>query len=641
MDNATSSQPIPFKAETRQLLDILIHSLYTEREIFLRELISNASDALTRINFEMLTNRQVLDPDAELAITITADPEKNLLIIRDTGIGMTAEELAENLGTIAHSGARAFAEAAQKGARNLSDIIGQFGVGFYSAFMVAEWIRVTSRSYRPEAQGATWFCTGADTYTIEPAEVNTRGTTVELKLKEDAKEFAQEYRLRDIIRKHSDFIAFPIYLGEKKEQINRQTALWRQPPRQVEKKDYEEFYRQLTLDFQPPITHIHLSADAPVQVYAILYIPAQAEHGLFSLRKEDGLKLYARKVLIQEYCKDLLPEYFRFVQGVVDSEDLPLNVSRETVQAGRVMAALRKLLTSKVYEMLEKLAGESPADYLKFWEAFGRYLKEGVALEQSEPEKLYPFLRFRTTAHPEAWSSLDEYLARLKPDQSEIYFILGDDVRSLVNSPHLDALRRLDYEVLLLTDPVDSFMLVRLTEYQGRKLTNVASADLKLPAPPQPQPSADQAEAAEAEPEPRLSETDWLQVIERFKAVLGEKVAEVRMTDRLSGSPARLVDPHDAPNQELQRVYRLLRQDYTPPKKILELNPRHPIIVRLNRLPAEDERARLAIEQIYENALLIEGLHPDPAGMITRLQKLLELALAPTPPAPRRRSANK
>src|SRR4030042_2598502 len=283
------TQSIPFRAETRQLLDILIHSLYTEREIFLRELISNASDALTRMSFVMLTNRDVLDPDAEITITIKSDPAAGVLTISDTGIGMTAEELAENLGTIAHSGARAFMAVAKDGAKNISDMIGQFGVGFYSAFMVAEWIRVTSRSYLPETSAASWYCTGNDTFTVEPAQKIDRGTTIEIKLKEDAKEFAQEGRLREVIKKHSDFITFPIYLGERKRQGNKQTTLWRPTPRKVEKKDYEDFYHQLTLDFSPPLTYIHLSIDAPVQMYAILFIPAKSERNMFSVRKEDGV----------------------------------------------------------------------------------------------------------------------------------------------------------------------------------------------------------------------------------------------------------------------------------------------------------------------------------------------------------------
>jgi molecular chaperone HtpG len=613
-----SPEPIPFKAETRQLLDILIHSLYTEREIFLRELISNASDALSRMNFEMLTNREVLDPDAELAITITTDPSANTLSISDTGIGMTSEELVENLGTIAHSGARAFISAAQQGVNNISDIIGQFGVGFYSAFMVAEWIRVVSRSYLPDTTAAAWYCTGEDTFTIEPANKQDRGTMVIVKLKEDAKEFTEENRLRDVIKKHSDFVSYPIYLGEKKEQANKQTALWRQMPRKVEKMDYEDFYHQLTLDYSPPLTYIHLSVDAPVQMFAILYVPSKVERNLFSIRKEEGVKLYSCNVLIQEYCKDVLPEYYRFIQGVVDSEDLPLNVSRETIQANKIMVNLKQLITSKITGALLGLAKDEPEKYSQFWDEYGRYMKEGVAIEQSEPESLYPLLRFHTTAFLDQWSSLDDYLSRMKPDQKDIYYILGDDEHSVVYSPHLDIIKKHGFEVLLLTEPIDPFMIVRLTKYQEHSLVNVSSPDLKLPA---------LEKESETEKKPALDPGDWVSLIERFKSQLGEKVSDVRMTDRLSDSPARLVDAEGALNQEMQRVYRLLKEDFPTPQKVLELNPQHPIMIQLNALSAEAELGHMIIDQIYEDALLIEGLHPDPAGMIERIQKIIEAAI--------------
>ena len=617
-----TAQPIPFKAETRQLLDILIHSLYTEREIFLRELISNASDALTRIDFEILTNRSVLDSSAELGIWITADTQENTLTIRDTGIGMTAEEMVQNLGTIAHSGAREFIHAFQESAkhpaegRSLSDMIGQFGVGFYSVFMVAEWVRVTSRSHLPEAEAATWICTGADTFTVEVAEKADRGTVVTIKLKEDASEFAQDHRLRQIIRRHSDFIPFPIYLGEKAEQVNRQTAIWRQSPRQVEQKDYEEFYRQLTLEVDPPLVHAHMMVDAPAQMYAILYIPASQERGMFSLRREPGLKLYARKVLIQEYNRDLLPEYLEFVQGVVDSEDLPLNVSRESVQSNRIMAQLKKLVTSKVLDTLRKLAVDDPSKYNQFWAGYARYLKQGVAMEPEEPEGLYSLLRFHTTTHPGEWSSLDDYLQRMPPGQEQIYYIVGDDERSVLYSPHLDVVRRAGYEVLIMADPLDAFMLVRLTQYKEHKLANVADADLKLPETPGQEPESEEAPQVEMEA-----------LVRRIRQHLGDQVSDVRLTTRLTDSPARLVDPQGAPNPEMQRVMRLLNQEFETPKKVLELNPHHPILQRLNALPEPSPLAGLIIDQIYEDALLIEGLHPDPAGMIQRIQKLMEAAL--------------
>ncbi|HIE56976.1 MAG TPA: molecular chaperone HtpG, partial [Anaerolineales bacterium] len=460
----TDKKPVAFKAEIKQLLDILIHSLYTDREIFLRELISNASDALTQMHFASLTERNVLDPDAELKIQVTVDPDEKILRITDTGIGMTQKELTQNLGTIAQSGARAFLEAAddEENRQALMDVIGQFGVGFYSVFMVAEWVRVTSRSWKPRAQAAYWYATGGDTFEVGPAEKTERGTTVEIKLKPDAEEFAQEYRLIEIIKKHSDYVPYPIYVGENEEQTNSQTALWRQSPREIEDEQYNDFYRQLTLDFEPPLAHIHYIADAPLQIYALLHIPAQADRGILGLRKEDGLKLYVRKVLIQEYTTDLLPRHFRFVQGVVDTEDLPLNVSRETIQDNPLIAKLRKVLTRQVVNKLDEMAKKQPETYEKFWESFSGYLKEGIASEPMVSDDLAPLVRFHTTAHPESWVSFAEYIERIKSGQDKIYYILGDDPHSVARSPHLDYFRENNYEVILFTDPMDSFMLMGL-----------------------------------------------------------------------------------------------------------------------------------------------------------------------------------
>ena len=618
----TEKKPIAFKAEIKQLLDILIHSLYTDREIFLRELISNASDALTQMQFISLTERDVRDPDVELHIRVTVDPEEKIIRITDTGIGMTQKELVQNLGTIAQSGARAFLEAAKEGENRqaLLDVIGQFGVGFYSVFMVAEWVRVTSRSWRPRAKAAYWYATGGDTFEVGPAEKAERGTTVEIKLKPDAEEFAQEHRLREIIKKHSDYVPFPIYLGESDEQVNSQTALWRRSPREVEDEQYNDFYRQLTLDFEPPLTHIHYVADAPLQLYALLYIPAKADRGVFSLRQEDGLKLYVRKVLIQEYTTDLLPRHFRFIQGVVDTEDLPLNVSRETIQDNPLIAKLRKVLTKQVLNKLNDLAKNDPQTYAKFWEQFGVYLKEGIAAEPAASDDLAPLVRFHTTLHPETWVSFAEYIERIKSGQEKIYYILGDDPNSVARSPHLDYFREHNYEVILFTEPMDSFMLMSLRKYGDFDLVNVASPDLELPAG-----EADPKE--ESRPE-ALSDEAFADLAGRFKAQLGDRVADVRATDRLSDSIARLVDPEGALGQEVQRVYRYLERDYEVPKKVLELNPRHPVIRRLSEMPPEDDLAKVIIEQIYDDTLLIEGLHPDPAAMLPRVQKLMERALA-------------
>ncbi|MEW6405395.1 MAG: molecular chaperone HtpG, partial [Chloroflexota bacterium] len=615
------NKPIAFKAEIKQLLNILIHSLYTDREIFLRELISNASDALTQMDFLMLTDRDVLDPDAALEIRLSVDAEQKTLTLSDTGVGMTRDELTTNLGTIAQSGARAFLDAAEEGIdqQRLADVIGQFGVGFYSVFMVAEWVRVTSRSYKPRARAATWYATGEDTFMVDVADKEHRGTTIEIKLKEDAEEFADESRLRQIIKKHSDYVRFPIYVGDDEGQTNRQTAIWRQPPREVKDAEYNEFYKHLTLDFEDPITRIHFVADAPLRIFSLLYIPAKPERNIFSIRKEDGLKLYARKVLIQEYTTDLLPPYFRFVQGVVDSEDLPLNISRESIQATALMARIKKILTGQINKQLRTLAEKEPDKYARFWESFSPFLKEGIASQESDRESLYPFVRFHTTVHPESWVSLSDYVERMKDGQDKLYYLLGDDDRSVARSPHLDYFRKHGYEVITLTDPMDSFMLLGLREFGDYKLQNVAAPDLELPAV---------EEVKEDEPAPEgLPEKDFLKLVERFKWHLGERVTDVRATDRLTDSVARLVDPEGSLGQEMQRVYRLVDKDYEVPKKVLELNPKHPILTKLHALPGDDERNLTIIEQIYESALLIEGLHPDPASMLPRIQELMEAAL--------------
>ncbi len=617
-DTPERGQAIPFKAETQQLLNILIHSLYTEREIFMRELVSNASDALSRLDFIMLTDRDILDPETPLEIRIRADKESGMLVIEDTGIGMTREELVNNLGTIAHSGAKAFVEAVQAADQNVLDIIGQFGVGFYSAFMVADWIRVVSRSYQPGSDAAAWYATGEDTYTLEEAERERRGTEVRIKLKEDAKEFLDDSRLRQVIKRHSDFIQFPIYLGDSEEPVNRQTALWRQNPREIEEEAYQEFYKQLTLDFTGPLVHTHMVADAPAQMYAVLYVPQNPRNLVFSPRKEPGLKLYARKVLIQEFTTDLLPPYLNFIEGVVDSEDLPLNVSRESVQSNRVMALLKRLVTGKGFEMLRGLGEKEPEKYMQFWEVYGTQLKEGVAIEQDQPEKLFPLLRFHTNKDLSGWTSLAEIAARDDPEQKEIYYFLGEDPSAVQFSPHMDAFRNADIEVLVLADPVDPFMLLQLKEFEGHPLVNIADADL---------PESKDA----AEPTPDIDQEIVESLVSRFKVVLGDKVSDVRTTERLSESPARLVDPEGAPEQSVQRVYQVMDKTFEPPKKVLELNPHHRILVRMGSLPTDDSKFTLIAEQLFEDALLIEGLHPNPVSMVKRIQDLIASVLGDPP----------
>ena len=617
-----SSGPIAFQAEIKQLLNILVHSLYTKREIFFRELLSNASDALTQMRFIQQTDHEILDPSQPLEILIEIDQDQKILRIVDTGIGMSFEEMKTNLGTIAQSGAKAFLEAAEGKETDLVDVIGRFGVGFYSVFMVADWVKVNSKSYKPDEEAASWYATGADTFEMGSSDKKTRGTEIVIKLKDDAGEFGQESRIQEIIKIHSDYVPFPIFLGDDNEQVNRQTAIWREAPRSVKEDQYLDFYRQLTLEIEQPLETIHFVSDAPLKIFALLYLPAKPDRGLFTLREEDGLKLYSRKILIEEYAKELLPSYFRFAQGVVDAEDLPLNVSRESVQTNGLINRINKILTNQIIQKLKELASKEPDEYQIFWERFGQFIKEGVASKDANGDVLSELLRFRTSTNPDQWSSLDDYLEHLKPGQDKIYFILGDDEKSITRSPHLDFFQTHCYEVLTLTDPVDSFMLLGLREYKEIPLQNVADSSLELPEPP-----IHEAESEAEEETDALSEDELSFLIGRFKDILGDRVADVRATDRLTRSVARLVDTEGSLGQEVQRVYRMMDKDFQFPKKILEVNGNHPIMIGLTNLAEDSEMEEMIIEQVFESALLIEGLHPDPASMTFRIQQIILAAL--------------
>ncbi|GAB4511828.1 MAG: molecular chaperone HtpG [Anaerolineae bacterium] len=615
-----------FQAEIQQLLNILVHSLYTERDIFLRELVSNASDALNRVQFEMLTNQDVLSPDADLRIRITVDPDAGTLTISDTGIGMTHDDLVNNLGVIARSGAKAFIDAMSDNKNAIQNVIGQFGVGFYSVFMIADKVRVVTRSYKPEERAYAWESDGGSNYTIEEAERDTRGTDIIVYLKSDAREeFLQTWKLKEVIRKHSDYIAFPIYVGEDEQPTNKQTALWRQSPNEIEDGDYEDFYKSLTMDYLgQPLHHLHIRADVPLQFYALLYVPSSAEPPMFSTRTQPGLKLYARKVLIQDYNKDLLPEYLQFIQGVVDSEDLPLNVSRESVQANRLMATLKKTITGRVLTDLKRMAQNKTEDYLDIYEQFSRYIKQGVVVSPADRTDLEPLLFFNSTHDddPESFHSLEDYVGRLATNQDDMYYIIADDFHSARRSPHLDAFRQRGIEVLYFTDPVDSVMVTALTDYKGHKFRNVDEADIDL---------SDMGEIqTEAAPNREaLSSEAFESLVERFKAVLGARVRDVRESKTLTGSPARLISDESATNRNMFRLNRVIDRAYELPVKILELNPRHPLMHNLNTMIGSGGNAPLAeavIEQVFETALLQDGIHPDPAAMAARLTLLMEAA---------------
>lgn len=612
-----------FKAEVKQLLYILAHSLYKERDIFLRELISNASDALTRIQFEMLTNRDVLDPDAELGIRIETPEvkgdEPKLLVIKDTGIGMTRAELEQNLGTIAQSGAREFLARVGSGQLDPADMIGQFGVGFYAVFMVADRVRVVSRSYLPDAEAAAWISDGGDQFTLEPAEKSDRGTEIHITLKPDAAEYAQVWKLRQIVKKHSDYVRFPVYVGG--ERANQQTSLWRKPPSQVTQDEYDNFYRQLTLDFEPPLATIHFSSDAPVNVRALLFIPAHHDKSILAARREPGLLLYSHNVLIQEYCTDLLPRWLSFIDGVVDSEDLPLNVSRETVQNNRIMNQLAKTIRGKVLRELNDLAANDKDKYAKFWEAYGRAFREAIATDPEARTDVLPLMRYHSSKSGDAQISLDDYQSHMQEGQQEMYYVLGDDLKSVAHSPHLDPFRARDLEVLYWIDPLDALIAPQMTEYKDKKFRNIDDAEIELPAEETP---------PQDESEPLTPEYDFNVLKGRFTSVLGDRVLDVRQSKVLKDSPIRLVSPKDDPERERQRLGRFLDKEYQVPKKILELNRNHPLIANLARTlhnHPDSPVIDLTIEQLYDSALVQEGLHPNPADMLPRIEKLMEAAV--------------
>ncbi len=629
----TAPESLEYRTEVKQLLDILAHSLYTDREIFLRELISNASDALNRIQFEQLTNHDVLDHDRELAIRIAVDKEAKTITIADSGIGMNHDELIQNLGTIAHSGAKAFLSSAGEGNKaTVEEIIGQFGVGFYSVFMVAAEVTVTSRSYRTDDQAWTWQSTGDSRFTLAAAEKTDRGTTIFIKLKEDADEFANNWRIEQIIKKHSDYVSFPIYLKEDKSEgepsekvVNRRTALWRQSAAQVKPEEYKEFYHQLTYDTGDPLLHIHLVADAPVNLRSILFVPGKRDRTLFTTQSDHGLRLYSRKILIQQRNKDLLPEYFRFIEGVVDSEDLPLNVSREMVQSNPVLRQMRRALTNRLFRDLKNLAENDEEKYLTFWHEFGVFMKEGVASDPASHEHLVELLRFQSTKSSEAkpWSTLKQYKERMGSEQKAIYYVLGENLKSVERSPHLDYFRANNIEVLYLIDPIDGFMTSMLRDYDGTPLKNVDDAGLDLPK------SEEEKKADETKPS--VAQDEFEKLVERFKSVLGDRVTDVRESKQLVNSPCRLVSPEDSFDRDLQRIRRLTEQNYELPRKLLELNRRHPMVANLAQLVTKgnaDGIVDAAIGQLFDNALLLEGISPNPADMVERIQTLMETAVA-------------
>jgi len=602
-----------FQAEMKQLLHLIVHSLYTHPEIFLRELISNASDALNKIRFRQLTDTDVLDPDAPLEIKIEVDKEKKQFSIEDSGIGMTEEDLIYRLGTVASSGTLEFLKQVKKQNQMVDgNLIGQFGVGFYSVFMVTDEIIVETRHADTDSKGLRWTSKGEGTFTIEEIDKPTRGTKIMFTLKDDHQEFAEDWRVKNIIKKYSNFVDFPISVNG--ENVNRVQALWHKSKDEIKEEELNEFYKFVSNDYEDPLGYLQLDLEGVVNFKALIFVPSHAPMTLFKEDLEKSLHLYSNKVMIQEHCVDLLPEYLRFVRGVVDTEDLPLNVSRETVQNSPVMAKIKKTLTTKILGMLEEWAKEDNAKYEKFYQNFGPMFKLGVNTDFANRDKIIDLLRFETTKTEKGhYTSLKDYVSRMKPDQKEIYYLSGEHREVIERNPNLEYFKKNDIEVLLLTDPGDVFIVPGINEYDKKPIQSIEKADLDL------KPDDDAAEET-------LNENLSKSLIEVFKETLGDKVADVIPSKRLVDSAVTLVSGKDALDPQMERMMKMMDQSFIAPKKVLEVNMRHPLIKNLSRLnmaDSKDPRLRNTILQLFEGALLIDDNLNSPAEFVSRMTELL------------------
>ena len=604
-----------FQAEIQRVLDIVIHSLYTDREIFLRELISNGADALEKLRFLQSSGTPLHQPDLALEINLTADSSAKTLIITDTGIGMTRDELVENLGTIAHSGSKAFlqklADAKEKSAVNL---IGQFGVGFYSAFMVATKVEVHTRSHQPDEPGWLWTSDGAGGYEIEPAADLPRGTRITLHLKEDAKDFSENWQVQSIVKRYSNFVPFPIKLNGSA--INTVQALWTRSKSEIKEEEYKEFYEFIGHDPEAPLARLHFTADAPLALQALLFVPSRNLETMGIGKAESEVNLHCRKVLIQAKAKELFPEWLRFLKGVVDSEDLPLNISRETMQDSALMKKLNRVLTGRFIKFLAELAEKEPETYTKVYAAHGRFLKEGTITDFEHREGLAKLLRFESSMTPRGQTtSLADYLTRMKEGQSDIYHLGAPSRDAAEGSPYFEVCKELGYEVLFSYEPVDEFVFEHLREFQGKKLKPLEKAELKL----------ENQSGGLSEEQARL-------VANFFKESLGDRIEEVRSSHRLVGSPAVIVDADEFTTASMRRILRAMKQDSDakPAKLHLEINPRHPVIVGLDNLRQTNAAlAAKVVEQVFDSARLGAGLLEDPQALLRRMNELLEHVVGP------------
>jgi molecular chaperone HtpG len=624
MPKKKTNEKFEFKAEIKELLDILINSLYTNREIFLRELVSNASDALDKLRFEQTRGTEVADKDLPLEIAIDIDDKKKKITITDTGIGMSHDEIINNIGTIAKSGSADFLKQLADDAKksDVSNIIGKFGVGFYSVFMVAKEVVITSKSYRPEEKPIQWKSDGSGSFEVAALEKEVkRGTKIEIFLKDDAEEFADKFRIESVIKKHSNFISFPIKVNNEK--VNTVSALWREPKSSIKQEQYNEFYKYLTYDTEDPSDTIHVSIDAPVQFNSLMFIPKRSVD-LYGITREDmGLDLYVRGVLIQHKNPDLLPEYLGFVKGMVDSPDIPLNISRETLQENRVVMKISGILVKQVLSYLEKKAKNSPEEYNQFWKEHGKLFKLSYT-DFANKDKIMELLRFNSSAceSEEELISLADYAERMKDGQKEIYYYSGTGKEAMDSDPHLEIFKRKNIEVLYLYDPVDDFLMNGMLKYKDFDLVSVEHADLS---------KLDKFESQEDDKEKveDLSEGEealFKKFLDKVRDILGDRVAEVKESKRLKDSPTCLVNADSGMTSQMQKMMNMMNKDLTIPKMTFEVNKDSSLIRNLLKIYKNDPKDSFittTIEQLYESDLLLEGYLSDPHRLVNRTKDIL------------------
>jgi len=610
--STAAPQKFEFQAEIAQLLDIVTHSLYTEKEIFIRELVSNASDALEKLRHLQLTEKDIFDDKLDLEINVTTDDKAKTITIQDFGLGMTRAELVENLGTIAHSGSKAFLKSLGEGGQKNANLIGQFGVGFYSAFMVAKRVKVYTHSWRAGEPGHVWLSEGAGSYEIEESEGERRGAKIVIELKDDCSEFSQDWKVKEILERYSAFVSFPINLNGKR--VNTIQALWLRNKNEIKDEEYTEFYKFQAHAFDEPRLRLHFSADAPLAINALLFVPKENTEKLGFARLEQSVALYCRKVLIDAKPKNLLPEWLRFLKGVVDSEDLPLNISRETMQDKALIEKLNKVITKRFLKFLDEEAKNQVDVYNEFYAEFGIFLKEGAAIDFTHKDQLAKLLRFESSLTEKGkTTSLTDYVSRLGSEQKEIYYLIGPNRAAIESGPYLEGFKARNLEVLFCYEAVDEYVMNSVREFDGKKLTAADHADVKLSDLPKP--------------EGALSDDDTKKLTSWLKETLGDRVAEVKASDRLVDSPALALNADKFMSPHMRRMMKAMNKEGadSPLRVNLEINPRSAVMKRLFEThTSAPEKAKLVAEQILDNALISAGLLDDATPMVARLYKILE-----------------